>query len=224
MYICAWERSQQKLSASGGGRYGKMHALTVFLIMMLPIALCWRLQRRRALLSCNLHSGSYYSDKYLHQVEIVDYDNIKVWQYEDTRASSLSLSLLLLFIHSFTYFKKHQRPVTVLDIPHTDENRGNPPTVVLLGTAQTVKTFTHHCRDFSHHSRLVVPELRCQGTTKLLTNKCSVDQQVIDLEHILNELDIKKCNLIGFSFGGRVAIAFAANRAKYVNKKRLMVE
>jgi pimeloyl-ACP methyl ester carboxylesterase len=93
--------------------------------------------------------------------------------------------------------------------------------VVLLGTAQTVKTFTHHCRDFSHHSRLVVPELRCQGTTNLLTNKCSVDQQVIDLEHILNELDIKKCNLIGFSFGGRVAIAFAANRAKYVNKVSL---
>ena len=109
----------------------------------------------------------------------------------------------------------------MLDIPHNGDNEENLPTVVLLGTAQTVKTFMHHCRDFSRHSRLVVPELRCQGTTNLLTKKCSVDQQVVDVERILNELKIEKCNLVGFSFGGRVAIAFAATRKSIVHKVSL---
>ena len=62
-------------------------------------------------------------------------------------------------------------------------------------------------------------ELRCQGkTTELLSSESSIEQQATDLENILQALEIERCNLVGFSFGGRVAIAMAAHKPQYVGE------
>lgn len=94
-----------------------------------------RIGRNRLSSSC-MSSGYSYNDKFVYKIGIKDKDG-------------------------------QNRDVNVLDIPAAASTDHDPssrlPTVVLLGTAQTVKTFSPHCSQFSGLSRLVVPELRCQG-------------------------------------------------------------
>lgn len=88
------------------------------------------------------------------------------------------------------------------------------PIVLLCGTAQSIVTWTSHLRHFSSISRLIIPELRCQGATDLLSSVSSITQHVEDLHQFLQQ----KINLIGFSLGGRVGLAFTATYPDYVNK------
>ena len=111
------------------------------------------------------------------------------------------------------------RKVNVLDIPSLEADSQNKiPIVILLGTGQTIQTFSPHFRHFSKYSRLIIPELRRQGKTELLIQDCSMNQHIIDLEYILKGLNVSKCYIVGFSFGGRVSLAFAANRPGMVEK------
>jgi 3-oxoadipate enol-lactonase len=98
------------------------------------------------------------------------------------------------------------------------EENDLPPIVLLGGTGQTVDTFTPHISQITKSRRLIVPELRGQGRTQLDTSLCNMRQQVRDLKHVLDRLDIKKVHLGGFSFGGRVAVAFAAHHPECVEK------
>ena len=94
-----------------------------------------------------------------------------------------------------------------------------PPVVVLGGTAQTISTFIPHIRHFSAHRRLIIPELRCQGQTELLSYNGTMRQHVTDVENILHALDIdQSVDLVGFSFGGRIALAVAAHKPYLVSK------
>ena len=111
------------------------------------------------------------------------------------------------------------RYVNILDILANDASNTNSiPIVLLLGTGQTIQTFTQHYRHFSRKSRLIIPELRCQGKTELLTESCTMEQFINDLDKILEELNINTCHLVGFSFGGRVGLAYAANKPNKVGK------
>jgi pimeloyl-ACP methyl ester carboxylesterase len=92
---------------------------------------------------------------------------------------------------------------------HLNDDR---PLVLLGGTAQTILTFTPHMRNLSKSRRLLIPELRCQGKTELLSANSTVKQHVQDIEKLLVALDIPdKVDIVGFSFGGRVALALAAH-------------
>ena len=93
-----------------------------------------------------------------------------------------------------------------------------PPLVLLAGTAQTIDTYTPHINQISKGRRLIIPELRGQGRTELDSSICTIEQQVYDLEQILLKLGIENIHLSGFSFGGRVALAFAAHKPHMVSK------
>lgn len=92
------------------------------------------------------------------------------------------------------------------------------PIVMLAGTAQTIDTFTPHINQISKHRRLIIPELRGQGRTELDSNHCTIEQLVSDLKHVLDSLGVSEVHLGGFSFGGRVALAFAAHYPTMVRK------
>jgi pimeloyl-ACP methyl ester carboxylesterase len=92
------------------------------------------------------------------------------------------------------------------------------PVVILCGTAQSIQTWSSHLRYFSSLTRFVIPELRCQGSTELLSSSSSLSQHVEDLYQFLQLKELKKINLIGFSLGGRVGLAFASRYPDYVNK------
>ena len=111
--------------------------------------------------------------------------------------------------------------VNVLDIPSQNplsKNKDAVPTVVLLGTAQTLKTFSPHYKQFTKWSRLIIPELRCQGETELLSTHSTMLQHCKDLTLVLQALNIFKCNFVGFSFGGRVGLAMAATHPNIVER------
>ena len=94
-----------------------------------------------------------------------------------------------------------------------------PPVVVLGGTAQTISTFAPHIRHLSANRRLVIPELRCQGQTELLSYNGTLRQHVTDVENILHALEIdQRVDIVGFSFGGRIALAVAAHKPYLVSK------
>jgi len=101
------------------------------------------------------------------------------------------------------------------------DHQDKPPLVLLAGTAQTIDTYTPHINQISKSRRLIIPELRGQGRTQLDPTQCTIEQQVYDLENILTKLGINNVHLSGFSFGGRVALAFAAHRPDMVSRLSL---
>lgn len=109
------------------------------------------------------------------------------------------------------------RDVTYIDIGENKEPTF-PPIVVLCGTAQTVNTYTQHLRALSATRRVIIPELRCQGTTELLSSYGTMEQHCKDLVSIFNVLGVDKVDLIGFSFGGRVALTAAAHYPQLVRR------
>lgn len=114
-----------------------------------------------------------------------------------------------------------ERKVNLLDINANSQDNDSIPIVILPGTAQTINTFQPHFT-LSKSSRLIIPELRCQGTsTDLLSYKGDIAQHVLDLELLLKRMSIPKIKLAGFSFGGRVAIALAAHKPHLVERLSL---
>jgi len=117
-----------------------------------------------------------------------------------------------------------QRPLRCLDVGDRDDQN---PIVFLGGTAQSIDTFSCHVRAMSKSRRLIVPELRCQGETKLLSEYATIQQHVDDVEQLLthlgvytplNEATSRSVDLVGFSFGGRVGAAVAAYRPQMVHR------
>jgi pimeloyl-ACP methyl ester carboxylesterase len=58
---------------------------------------------------------------------------------------------------------------------------------------------------------LIILELRGQGKTQLSSECATMDQHLHDMKAIFDLLNLDKFHLIGFSFGGRVGLAYASN-------------
>jgi len=97
-----------------------------------------------------------------------------------------------------------------------------PPLVILGGTAQTINTFSPHFRALTETRRVIIPELRCQGATTLLSDHGNMKQHAKDFVKIMEALGVVNAiDLCGFSFGGRVALCVAAHYPHLVNKLSL---
>jgi pimeloyl-ACP methyl ester carboxylesterase len=94
----------------------------------------------------------------------------------------------------------------------------SPPMLIIGGTAQTISTFTMHIKPLAKLGRVIFIELRGQGSTELASEHAHMKQHVEDLHNILAELGLQRVNLVGFSFGGRIALAYAAHHPAQVNK------
>ena len=102
------------------------------------------------------------------------------------------------------------------------EDKNLPPLLLLPGTCQTVTTWMPHVEDLSRDRRLLIPEMRCSGkNTKLLASFDSLYTFVEDLENYLFEIDESFVDIVGFSLGGRIALAFAAHKKNMVRKLSL---
>lgn len=88
-----------------------------------------------------------------------------------------------------------------------------PPLVLLGGMTQTLTSWSAHVRPLSKHREVIVYEARGQGSTELSSTRCGPQEHVEDLIALLDALGLGnvQIDLSGFSFGGRVALAFAAN-------------
>lgn len=92
------------------------------------------------------------------------------------------------------------------------------PLVLFLGTGQTVDSFAQHVQSISSRRRLIIIELRGQGQTQLDAQYCTMRQYVADIMLIFEALKVDSVHLCGFSFGGRVGLAFASLHPAVVEK------
>lgn len=94
-----------------------------------------------------------------------------------------------------------------------------PPLVVLGGMTQTLASWGGQARALSETRELVIYEARGQGQTTLALGDVGPAVQVGDFERLLAALGIDgPVDLCGFSFGGRVALAIAAERPERVRR------
>lgn len=94
-----------------------------------------------------------------------------------------------------------------------------PPLVVLGGMTQTLASWGGQARALSEARELVIYEARGQGQTTLGLGDAAPPVHVDDFERLLAALGIAgPVDLCGFSFGGRVALAIAAERPQLVRR------
>ena len=110
------------------------------------------------------------------------------------------------------------KQVRILDMNSPDSSINNYPIVLLTGTAQTLDSYFPHFKYFSSYSRLIILELRGQGKTELASECATMDQHLHDMKAIFDLLNLDKFHIIGFSFGGRVGLAYASNYPNSVIK------
>lgn len=100
---------------------------------------------------------------------------------------------------------------------------GRAPIVMLGGTAQTIGSYLPHIQFIRKTHKLFIIEMRGQGQTELLSEYSTIAQEVKDLHLVIEALQISKTpiDLAGFSFGGRVALAYSAIYPQQVHKLSL---
>lgn len=110
-------------------------------------------------------------------------------------------------------------------VAYVELGKGSNPgkeMILLGGCAQTAESFSSHFPSMERSMadwRVIIPEFRCQKNTDLLTKNATMETLCSDLESLIHELGLERPHLAGFSFGGRVALAFAASRPHLVGDK-----
>lgn len=94
-----------------------------------------------------------------------------------------------------------------------------PPIVILHGWNLSAQSYTNLVNLLSSKGFTVyVPDFPGFGKEKLPQKPYNTDNYVEFLESYLNKKNIKKCIIIGHSFGGRVGIKFIAKNPETVEK------
>lgn len=97
--------------------------------------------------------------------------------------------------------------------------QGKSPLLLLGGLTQTLASWGAQLRPLAEQRPVVTVELRGQGTSELSLADCSLAQQVQDLVQLHRALGlVGPIDVSGFSFGGRVALAFAAEHPELVRR------
>ena len=96
---------------------------------------------------------------------------------------------------------------------------GRPPLVLLGGMTQTLASWGGQLRPLSETREVVVYEARGQGSTELSLEDCSMERHVADFVALVEGLELRTpVDLVGFSFGGRLSLAIAAQRPDLVGR------
>jgi pimeloyl-ACP methyl ester carboxylesterase len=94
-----------------------------------------------------------------------------------------------------------------------------PPLVILGGMTQTLSSWGGQVRPLSGQRPVIVYEARGQGQTRLDLSDVTPPVHVEDFERLLDALGVAgPVDLCGFSFGGRIALAIAAERPERVRR------
>ncbi|PCC70088.1 2-succinyl-6-hydroxy-2,4-cyclohexadiene-1-carboxylate synthase [Nannocystis exedens] len=94
-----------------------------------------------------------------------------------------------------------------------------PPLVILGGMTQTLSSWGGQVRPLSAQRPVIVYEARGQGQTRLDLSDVTPPVHVGDFERLLDALGVAgPVDLCGFSFGGRIALAIAAERPERLRR------
>ncbi|WP_407375048.1 alpha/beta fold hydrolase [Methanobrevibacter sp.] len=100
---------------------------------------------------------------------------------------------------------------------------GNGEVIVFIhGLSDSMVYWEPLVQGFKNDYKVLRFDLRGHGQSELGSDEISIDTYTDDLNGILDQLNIQKVNLVGFSLGGAVALNFAINYPSKVSSIVLM--
>lgn len=108
--------------------------------------------------------------------------------------------------------------IKVNDIELDYEDHGQGHVLLLLhGLGSTKKDWDAQVPFFSKTHRVIAVDLRGHGASTKPQDAYSVELMTEDVKQLLDQLNIKKATIVGFSMGGAVAFEMAANHPEYLD-------
>ncbi len=94
------------------------------------------------------------------------------------------------------------------------------PLLLLHGFTGDSSTWTSFCGQWGGTSKLIIPDIIGHGQTEspLDVERYSMEAAVHDLKGILEQLNVERVDLLGYSMGGRLALSFAMHFPDKVRK------
>jgi pimeloyl-ACP methyl ester carboxylesterase len=92
------------------------------------------------------------------------------------------------------------------------------PLLLIHGLMMTGEMFRPVIEHFSFSHRVIVPDLRGHGQSRILPPPYAIGQLAADLARLLDHLDIETISVLGYSNGGAVAQQFALDFPKRCNR------
>lgn len=133
----------------------------------------------------------------------------------------------LLAIHivylSFGQTPKKSEVVHVngIDLYYEVFGRGEP-LLLLHGWTQTSQFWLEYTEDFAKEYEVYAIDLRGHGKTSPLTEQFSIEKVALDIKLLIDQLNLKKINAIGLSYGGLVLLQFVVHNPNQVEKMVLI--
>ena len=89
--------------------------------------------------------------------------------------------------------------------------------VILHGLFGSHKNWQSHARRFAEFARVIAIDLRNHGSS-FHADEMNYDLMAADVAQTLEQLNLSRCDILGHSMGGKVAIKLALNHAELVDR------
>ena len=107
--------------------------------------------------------------------------------------------------------------VNTIELDYEDRGKGDV-LMFLHGLGSTKKDWEAQVPFFAENYRVITPDLRGHGNSTKPEKDYGVAFMVEDIKQLLEQLQVKKASLIGFSMGGAVAFQFAYDYPDHLDK------
>ena len=101
---------------------------------------------------------------------------------------------------------------------HYTEAGSGDPLILLHGNGENGSYFEHQIACFSNQYRVIAVDTRGHGKSPRGNAPFTIRQFAEDLQCLMDQLQIDRANLLGFSDGGNIALVFALNYPERVEK------
>ncbi|MBR7060265.1 MAG: alpha/beta hydrolase [Eubacterium sp.] len=92
------------------------------------------------------------------------------------------------------------------------------PLILLHGNGEDSSIFKFQINRFSEHFHIYAPDTRSHGKTPRGEKPFTLEQFAEDLKDFMDDRNIEKANILGFSDGGNIALIFAVKYPERVDK------
>lgn len=114
---------------------------------------------------------------------------------------------------------RHHYNKQMMDIKHSYIEQGDGfPLILLHGNGEDSSYFVYQIEPFAQHFRVIALDTRGHGQTPRGDMPFTIRQFAEDLLDFMNQHDIEKANILGFSDGGNIAMVFALAHPERVYK------
>lgn len=103
-------------------------------------------------------------------------------------------------------------------LPHYTEKGFGTPLILLHGNGESSAFFKNQIDYFSPFCRVIAVDTRGHGVSAHGNAPFTLETFSEDLKNLLDFLNIKKANILGFSDGGNIALIFTLKYPEYVNR------